>query len=162
MHWTGTGCAKNTIVVLWGDHGYHLGEQTLWGKLTNFELASRAPLIVSAPDRKLIGAKSGLVEFVDIYPSLCELADLSLPLHLEGRSFVPLLAEPQLPWKSAAFTQVVHGDAMGRSMRTDGYRFTRWSKTEFPTATLAVELYDLGTNPVETKNIAAGSENRAS
>ena len=74
---------------------------------------------------------------------------------------MPLLDAPQLPWKSAAFTQVVHGDAMGRSMRTDRYRFTRWSKAESPTATLAVELYDLGTDPVETKNIAADAENRA-
>jgi iduronate 2-sulfatase len=156
------GMRENTIVVLWGDHGYHLGEQNLWGKLTDFELAARVPLIVSAPGRKAIGAKSAaLVEFVDIYPSLCELADLPLPSHLEGTSFVPLLDAPDRPWKTAAFTQVVHGDATGRSLRTKRYRFTRWHKTKSPTKTVAVELYDLLADPVETENIAGRPENDA-
>jgi arylsulfatase A-like enzyme len=156
------GLRENTIVVLWGDHGYHLGEQNIWGKLTDFELASRVPLIVSAPGRKAIGAKSGaLVEFVDIYPTLCELAGLPLPSHLEGTSFVLLLDEPDRPWKAAAFTQVVHGDLAGRSLRTERYRFTRWHPTKSPTKTVAVELYDLRTDPVEVENIAAHSENAA-
>jgi arylsulfatase A-like enzyme len=156
------GLRENTIVVLWGDHGYHLGEQSHWGKLTDFELASRVPLIVSAPGRKAGGAKSGaLVELVDVYPSLCELAELPLPSHLEGTSFVPLLDAPDRPWKFAAFTQVVHGDATGRSLRTERYRFTRWYETKSPTKTVAVELYDLLTDPVETENIAARPESDA-
>jgi arylsulfatase A-like enzyme len=156
------GLRENTVVVLWGDHGYHLGEQNLWGKLTDFELAARVPLIVSAPGRKAMGAKSGgLVELVDIYPSLCELANLPLPSHLEGTSLVPLLDAPDRPWKTAAFTQVVHGDLMGRSLRTERYRFTRWDQTKQPNKTVTMELYDLVADQAETENIAARSENAA-
>jgi iduronate 2-sulfatase len=156
------GLRESTIIVLWGDHGYHLGEQSLWGKLTNFELAARVPLIVSTPNGKGIGAKSSaLVELVDIYPSLCELADLPLPSHLEGTSFVPLLDFPDLPWKAAVFTEVVRGNTKGHSMRTERYRFTRWHKTNSPAETLALELYDLLTHQVEMENIAGRSENEA-
>ena len=154
------GLRENTIIVLWGDHGWHLGEQGLWAKLTDFELAARVPLIVSAPGRRAVGAKSAaLVEFVDVYPSLCELAGLPLPVHLEGTSFAPLLNAPDKPWKSAAFTQVVHGSATGRSMRTDRHRFTRWHETKTPARTVAVELYDHLKDPAETENIAARPEN---
>lgn len=100
------GLAENTIVVLWGDHGYQLGEHSMWGKATTFEVCSLAPLIVSAPGRAGNGkSATGLVEFVDIYPTLCELANLPLPLNLEGLSAVPLLNDPAMAWKSAAFTQ---------------------------------------------------------
>lgn len=154
------GLRENTIIVLWGDHGYHLGEQDMWGKLTPFELAARVPLIVSAPGRKAVGAKSeALVELVDIYPSLCELAGLPLPPHLEGTSFVPLLDAPDRPWKDTAFTQLVHCAATGRSLRTERYRFTCWKQTKSPTATLAVELYDYARAPVEVENIAERPEN---
>jgi arylsulfatase A-like enzyme len=153
------GLRENTIVILWGDHGYHLGEQNIWGKLTSFELAARVPLIVRAPGRKAVGANSALVEFVDVYPSLCDLAGLPLPSHMEGTSFVPLLEAPDTPWKSAAFTQVVHGAATGRSLRTDRYRFTRWHPTNAPTETIALELYDYLESPVEVENIATRPEN---
>jgi len=156
------GLRKNTIIVLWSDHGWHLGEQGLWAKCTNFELAARVPLIVSAPGRKAIGAKSAaLVELVDVFPSLCELAGLPLPAHLEGTSFAPLLDAPDQPWKSGAFTQVVHGPATGRSLRTDRYRFTRWSQTKAPGETVAMEIYDLRKDPIELENIAARPENAA-
>jgi arylsulfatase A-like enzyme len=156
------GLRENTIIVLWGDHGWHLGELGLWGKLTDFELAARVPLIVSAPGRKASGAaSSALVEFVDIYPSLCELAGLPLPPHLEGTSFVPLLDTPDKPWKSAAFTQVVHGPATGRSLRTDRYRFTRWQQSKAAGQTVALEIYDYHNDPVERENLAARPENTA-
>ena len=139
-----------------------MGEQNLWGKNTNFELAARVPLIVSSPGRKAHGAKSGaLVEFVDIYPSLCELAGLPLPSHLEGTSFVPLLDKPDKPWKSAAFTQVLRGHVMGRSLCTDRYRFTRWHERNAPEKTLAMELYDHLHDPLETVNVAGHPENAA-
>lgn len=156
------GLRENTIIVVWSDHGYHLGEQDCWGKLTAFELVARVPLIIDAPGRKTVGAKSGgLVELVDVYPSLCELAHLPRPPHLEGTSFVPLLDEPDRPWKGAAFTQVVHGDLTGRSMRTQRHRFTRWQRTNSDAEPIAIELYDYHQAPVEVDNIANRPENAA-
>ena len=100
------GLRENTIIVVWGDHGWHLGEYGIWGKATNYEVAARVPLIVSAPKMAAAGKGSkALVEFVDVYPSLCELAGLPLPTHLEGKSFAPLLNDPDQPWKPAAFSQ---------------------------------------------------------
>lgn len=150
---------NNTIVILWGDHGWHLGEQNHWAKQTAFELATRAPLIVSAPGKKGVGVKcDALVEFVDIYPTLCELAGLPLPTQLEGVSFAPLLDAPGKPWKTAAFSQVVNGPAMGRTMRTERHRFTRWHPIAAPGETLALELYDLGVDVAERENVAARPE----
>jgi arylsulfatase A-like enzyme len=156
------GLRENTIVILWGDHGWHLGELSLWGKGTNFELDARAPLIASAPGRKAAGAKSNaLVEFVDIFPSLCDLAGLPIPPHVEGTSFAPLLDAPDQPWKSAAFSQIARRSTLGRTMRTDRYRFTRWHPRNAPEKTVAVELYDYRNDPVEQENIAARPENAA-
>src|SRR5690606_5837504 len=89
------GLRENTIIVLWGDHGYHLGEQGLFTKMTNFELGTRVPLIVSAPGMKAPGQKSrALVELVDLYPTLADLAGLPVADSLEGSSFAPLLDKP--------------------------------------------------------------------
>jgi len=155
------GLRSNTIVVLWGDHGWHLGELNHWAKQTAFELATRAPLILSAPGKKAAGAKSdALVEFVDVYPTLCELAGLPKPEHLEGDSFVPLLDAPDTDWKPAAFSQVIgNGGSMGRTLRTDRYRFTLWSKSKTSDRTIAVELYDYLNESNEMENVAARPEN---
>lgn len=100
------GLRENTIIMLWGDHGWHLGDLGIWGKATNHEIAARAPLIVSAPRQKARGkAAGGLVEFIDMYPTLCALAGLPLPPHLQGESFAPLLDDSSLPGKAAALTQ---------------------------------------------------------
>ena len=97
---------KNTIIIFWGDHGWHLGEYGIWGKATNFEVGTRVPLIVSPPGGLERGVESdALVELVDMYPTLCELAGIPLPRHLEGCSLAPLVDDPDMPWKKAAFSQ---------------------------------------------------------
>ena len=100
------GVGDNTIIVVWGDHGWHLGDMGVWGKATNYEIATRVPLMIWAPNMKAQGKSTdALVELIDIYPSLCELAGLEAPDQLEGRSFVPLMDDPTTPWKQAAFSQ---------------------------------------------------------
>lgn len=153
------GLTENTIVVLWGDHGWKLGEHNAWCKHTNFENDANAPLIIRSPHQKAPGGKTrGLVEFVDIYPTLCELAGLSLPGHLEGTSAAPLLDDPNLPWKPAAFSQYPRGTVMGYSMKTDRYRFTAWKANKTGNV-LAAELYDHETDPAENDNVAGQPEN---
>ena len=112
------GLTENTIVVLWGDHGWKLGEHASWCKHSNMENDTNAPLILAAPGFKANGqATTALVEFVDIYPTLCELAGLSLPQGLEGTSVAPLLQDPARLWKTAAFSQYPRQkDVMGYSM----------------------------------------------
>lgn len=153
------GMRENTVIVLWGDHGWQLGEHGLWCKHTNFETSARAPMICSVPGQKSRGIQSqALTEFVDIYPTLCELCDLPLPEGLEGTSFVPLLDEPDRPWKEAAFSQYPRGKYMGYSMRTQRHRYTEWGLLgEKP---IAVELYDHDKDPDENLNLAGRPENK--
>lgn len=102
-----SGERDNTIIMLWSDHGWHLGDMGIWGKATNYELGTRVPLIVWTPDmaNNTRGVKTdALVELIDMYPTLAELAELDLPEHLEGQSFAPLLDNPSLEWKKAAFS----------------------------------------------------------
>ena len=158
------GLAENTIVVFWGDHGWKLGEHGGWCKHTNFELDTRVPWIIRAPGQKSPGAKTkGLVEFVDMYPTLCELAGLPEPDALEGTSAVPLMNDPSLPWKTAAFSQYPRSTKgkrlMGYSMRTDRYRFTRWQHRDDPSHVAAVEIYDHINDPAENVNLAADPDN---
>ncbi|MEP1891330.1 MAG: sulfatase, partial [Cyclobacteriaceae bacterium] len=103
-----SGQRDNTIIILWSDHGWHLGDMGIWGKATNYEIGTRVPLIIWTPDmpEKSRGKNTNaLVELVDMYPTLTELAGLPLPDHLEGQSFVPLLEDPDREWKKAAFSQ---------------------------------------------------------
>tara|TARA_R110002096_G_scaffold11515_6_gene42348 strand:- start:8612 stop:10231 length:1620 start_codon:yes stop_codon:yes gene_type:complete len=100
------GVRENTIIIVWGDHGWHLGEMGIWGKATNYEIATRVPMILSTPDMKERGkGTDALVELVDIYPTLCELAGLPKPDHLAGKSFAPLLDDPEQEWKDLAVSQ---------------------------------------------------------
>lgn len=155
------GLTKNTIVVLWGDHGWKLGEHGEWAKHTNFENDTNAPLLLSVPGMKNAGAHTtALVEFVDIYPTLSELAGLPLPGHLEGVSFRPLLDNPDRAWKTAAFSQYPRGQkVMGYSMRTDRYRLTVWLGRNDHSHVDATELYDHQLDPQENVNIANRPEN---
>jgi len=100
------GIRDNTIIVVWSDHGWHLGEMGSWGKATNYEIATRVPLMIWAPGMKAPGSRTrALVELIDIYPTLCELAGLSQPAHLDGTSFTRLMDDPTIAWKQAAFSQ---------------------------------------------------------
>jgi arylsulfatase A-like enzyme len=148
-----------TIVVLWGDNGWKLGEHDAWSKHTNTENDVKAPLIVSLPGAQRTGDQTyRLVEFVDIYPTLADLAGLPLPAGLEGTSFQALLGNPGLPWKSAAFSQhprrVGGRSLMGYSMRTTRYRFTVWVDRTDPDRVDAIELYDWSVDRQENDNIA--------
>jgi arylsulfatase A-like enzyme len=155
-----------TIVVLWGDHGYKLGEHGGWCKHTNYDLDLRAPLIVRDPRRKARGVDTdALVEFVDVYPTLCELARIRPPDGLEGTSFKPLLDDPDRAWKRAAFSQYPRSHAgralMGYSMRTARHHLVVWQLQTDPEVVDAIELYELQSDPGETRNVAARPEKRA-
>jgi arylsulfatase A-like enzyme len=158
-----SGQDKNTIIILWGDHGWKLGEHDAWCKHTTMENDANAPLILSVPGMKNAGKHTdALVEFVDVYPTLSELAGLPLPAHLEGTSLKPLLDHPKRPWKTAAFSQYprIHkGGLMGYSMRTDRYRLTVWVGKTDRTKVDAIELYDHQTDPQENVNIAKDPAN---
>ncbi|SUS08224.1 Iduronate sulfatase [uncultured Defluviicoccus sp.] len=160
------GLREKTIVVLWGDHGWKLGEHDAWCKHSNCENDTNAPLLLSAPGMKHRGMHAGaLVEFVDIYPTLADLAGLPLPGHLEGKSLRPLLDDPRRPWKQAAFSQYPRNyggrSLMGYSMRTDRYRFTVWLDRSGGGKIEAIELYDHQADPQENTNIATEPGNAA-
>jgi arylsulfatase A-like enzyme len=153
-----------TVVLLWGDHGFHLGEQGLWTKANNYELSTRVPLILSVPEQTNPGAKTdALVEFVDLYPTLAQICGLAAPAKVEGISLLPLLEKPERPWKTAAFSQYPrsfkgnrhrkHGDLMGYAIRTESHRYVEWRNWETGKVQ-ARELYDHQTDPNEIKNLA--------
>jgi arylsulfatase A-like enzyme len=145
---------QKTIVVLWGDHGWKLGEYGAWCKHTNFELDTHAPLLLSIPGQKNAGAATdALVEFVDIYPTLAEACGLEVPTHCEGLSMLPLFENPQRPWKAAAFSQYPRGKLMGYSMRTERWRYTEWIERQTGNVT-ARELYDHSKEDAPGANLA--------
>jgi len=140
--------ADNTIVVLWGDHGWHLGDHAMWGKHTNFERAARSALIIRVPGMSQRGRNNetdALVETVDLYPTLLDVCGYTVPEHLAGASLRPVIKNPQHPGKDAAFTYW----RGGTSMRTERYRIVSYRK-----GTPRVELYDHKTDPHETRNVA--------
>jgi uncharacterized sulfatase len=145
---------ERTIVVFWSDHGYHLGEHGLWQKRTLFDESARAPLIIAAPGTKGRGqATRAVVEFVDIYPTVAELAGLKPPRGLGGRSLRPLLDRPDRNWDHAAFTQILRPGkdepVMGRAITTDRWRYIEWDEGR-----AGRELYDHTADPREFSNLA--------
>ncbi|HUS38852.1 MAG TPA: sulfatase-like hydrolase/transferase, partial [Pirellulales bacterium] len=155
---------ENTVIVLWGDHGWKLGEHNGWCKQTNFEIDTRAPLIIAAPGAAANGKDSrALVEFVDIYPTLCDLAGLPVPAALEGTSLKPLLEDASRSVKTAAFSQFPRrhegAEYMGYAMRTDRYRYVEWQDRR-TREVVTTELYDHIRDPLENTNIAGLEENK--
>ncbi len=151
---------NNTIVVFWGDHGWHLGDHGIWCKHTNYEQAARIPLLVSLPGQKTGVKTAALAESVDIYPTLCELTGLTAPEGLDGRSFAPTLRDPQASTKD----HVIHvyprnaagiGPVIGRAIRTERHRLVEWKKIGAAPETAELELYDYEADPLETENLAA-------
>lgn len=158
------GLKDNTIVVLWGDHGWKLGEHASWCKHTNMENDANAPLLIAARSAKAPGQSTrALVEFVDVFPTLCDLAGLSQPNHLQGVSAVPLLDDPTRPWKTAAFSQYPRSidgrRLMGYALRTDRYRYVEW-QDRTTRGIVSQELYDHQTDPAENQNIAGVADNK--
>jgi len=168
--------AENTIVVLWGDHGWKLGEHNGWAKQTNYEIDTRVPLIISGQGVKEKGKTSqSLTEFVDIYPTLCDMTGFEIPTYLQGKSLKPILENPETTVKDAAYSQFLLGrygpkelrkvERMGYTVRTDRYRYVEWYEWNAEQKTkgnfIARELFDHDTDPQENINIANKPGNEA-
>ena len=166
------GTLNNTIIVLWGDHGWHLGDHDMWGKHTNYEQATKAPLIIVAPGMKA-GQSKSMTEFVDVFPTLCELSGGSPAAYLDGKSLVPVMKNNKAVVKEYAMSQYPRkmdkadvteedkkGKLMGYSMRTEQYRYTVWVKnftSDKPYSAdkvYARELYDYVKDPLEKVNVS--------
>lgn len=143
-----TGLSENTIVVFWGDHGWKLGDHSSWCKHTNFEVDTRVPLIVRAPGKES-GVSDALVELIDLYPTLCELTGLSVPEHVQGKSFTQVLDDPGAAHRASAYSSYPHGNKIGHSIRTGNYRYTEWY-TKGASEPEARVLTDLAADPGET------------
>jgi len=159
--------AENTIIVLWGDHGYHLGEQDTWSKSTNFELDARVPLIIATPGMKGNGQScNAIVESLDVYPTLADLCNTKHSSRLSGISLVPLLEKPSSSWEHIAFHQFIRplsalrsGQVthMGYSVRTDEWRCTYWYDHQ-DNQIVEKELYHLKKDGIELENLSGQSE----
>ena len=154
------GLDKNTIVVLWGDHGWHLGDHGMWCKHTNYEQATHIPLLFVLPNAKKNVRTTALVESVDIYPTLCELAGITMPLIGDGQSFAKAITDPSLATKP--FIQHVYprssperGPMIGRAIRNQRYRFVEWKKIGANGESAEIELYDYQLDPLEKMNQAS-------
>lgn len=165
----------NTIIVLWGDHGWKLGEHNSWGKFTNFVNDTRIPLIAYAPSIKNKGLKTDeLVEAIDMYPTLCDLAGIEIPDYLHGTSFKKLMNEKGIEWKNAVFNQFLRmpgqsvdsdkNHYIGYSMIVKDYHYVEWYYYDWQKKLLgdllATELYNLKKDPAENHNIAIYPQNR--
>jgi len=147
-HW------EDTVIVLTSDHGYQLGEHFMWGKVTLFEICNRVPLMIRVPGVTQGGTTSeGLVELVDLFPTLTELCHVSPPTDLQGRSLATLLHDPSRAGKATVYTVVTRGPSLGRAVRSERWRYAKWSDGE--------ELYDLQHDSAEHENLASSPEHSA-
>tara|TARA_B100001939_G_C16875450_1_gene588437 strand:+ start:58 stop:885 length:828 start_codon:yes stop_codon:yes gene_type:complete len=141
-HW------EDTIVVFTSDHGYHLGDHFLWGKVSLFDIGARVPFIIRVPGLTQPGTTSnGMVELIDVFPTLTDLTGLPTPKHVQGTSIRPLLGHPGRPGqKRYAYTVVSRGSKLGYALRDRNWRYGKWPDGE--------ELYNLKTDPHEKINLA--------
>ncbi|HAV12120.1 MAG TPA: iduronate sulfatase, partial [Opitutae bacterium] len=144
------------IVVLWGDHGFKVGEHAMWCKHTNYEIDARVPFIIKAPSgRYSTGSTQALVELLDLYPTLCDLTGLSTPEQCEGSSLVTLLKDPSAEWDELAYTQYPRwGGVVGYSVKSPEGRYTEWLK-DASGEVVAREYYDHQLDPNENTNRAS-------
>jgi iduronate 2-sulfatase len=142
--------ARNTIVVLVADHGWHLGQKGMWAKMTLFENSANVPLVIADPRKQTAGSRCrAIVESLDIYPTLVELCRLPLPPHLEGRSLARFLDDPGATWERPARTVMMRNGSLARTLRTARWRYTEWDEGR-----RGRELYDHGRDPAELHNVA--------
>jgi iduronate 2-sulfatase len=153
------GLSENTIIVLWGDHGWKLGEYGDWCKHTNFELDTHVPLIFSGAGIPNDARSSALVEYIDIYPTLAQWCELEIPAACEGTSLISLFQNPQQAWKPAAMSQYPRGGGMGYSIRSGPWRYTQWRDKHG--RIMAQELYDHSQSDIATVNVATDAANQA-
>jgi iduronate 2-sulfatase len=145
---------KNTIIVLWGDHGWHLGDHGMWCKHTNYEQATRIPVIISAPGGARNAGTSALIETVDIYPTVAELAGIEVPEQIDGISFAATVRDPKVQARTHV-THVYPRDAkLGRAIRNERYRMVEWNEIGAAAEESEIELYDYQSDPLETRNVA--------
>ena len=146
------GLEESTIIVVWGDHGWSLGDHGLWAKHSSFNVANQIPVIVSAPEMSRGQVAQGLIESVDLYPSIVELAGLQMPGHLQGTSFVPMLKDPDAVVNDAVYPRWKNGD----SIRTNDFYYTEWR--DMKNNVVAKMLYDHRNDPDERNNVAGQPE----
>lgn len=150
-----SGMADNTIVIAFSDHGFHIGEHFMYGKVSLFEESTRVPFLVRMPGVTKPGVSDSFIELLDIYPTLIELSGLEAPEHLQGVSLLPIFEDPEAIIKDSAYTVVSRpGGLLGRSVRYDNWRYTEWGSPS------KNELYDLDRDPNEYDNLANSPEYR--
>ncbi len=172
-HLKSLGIYENIIIIVWGDHGWKLGDHNSWGKMTNYNIDLQVPMMIRYPNQQIRGAHTfAITELVDMFPSLCELADIPIPEYMQGRSFVPLLKDPDRQWKTAAFSQFHRrpkvtpdgGRYMGYSINTTTYHYIEWYTWDATKGirgqSVAAELYDRTSDPHEMVNLAASTSHQ--
>ena len=165
------GLYENTIIVIFGDHGWKLGDHNSWGKMTNYNIDLKVPLIIRSPKQKNKGVQTHAIsELVDVFPTLCDLAEIDIPNYMQGISLVPLIEKPKLKWKQAAFSQFhrrpkesADGERyMGYSLNTKKYHYIEWYDWNHKTGTKGelkgTELYDREHDPYEKLNISENAK----
>ena len=152
------GLMDNTIIVIWGDHGFHLGDHRMWTKHSNFEQATRSPLIIYNPKTRNAQKIISPTEFVDVFPTLADMAQIAPPSNVDGMSLLPMMMGQQQSFKDFAVSQYPRNNKMGYSFRTAAHRYTLWiDKSKIGQKItdkdiVQEELFDYSTDPLETKN----------